>query len=268
MTAPTDVEQPPAADPAWDQRPIVGNAKGLPWWGAVLLAFGVAAIAAWVDMNRQDSLSRIYQGAYILGCVIAVCAVRRRNLFGPMVQPPLVFAITAVGAVVLNQPTGTGSGLKQLIFSVALPLTSNFPTMAVTTGVTVAIGLARLWFQRDPNPRMRSNRRGGQDPDPMDALDARRPRPSEPPARTRDRSARPGRTTRTRGEQDPAPRQRPRPNRSEGWDQPPPRRREPPPDRAARGDRTRGNPSERRRQPPDPRRRSDQPRRRPPDDFR
>ena len=107
--------------------------RGLPWWAAVLLAFGFAAIAAWVDMHRLDSLGRIYQGAYVLGCLVAVCWVRRRNLFGPMVQPPLVFAVTAIGAVALAQPGPLFSGgFKQLLLSVALPLTSNFPTMAIT----------------------------------------------------------------------------------------------------------------------------------------
>lgn len=112
----------------------------------MLLAFVLAAVAAWIDIHRLNSLGRLYQAAYVVGCLAAVCAVRRRNLFGPMVQPPLVFAVTAIGAVVLSQPGS--QGIKQLVFSVALPLTSNFPTMAITTGVTVAIGLARLYFQR------------------------------------------------------------------------------------------------------------------------
>jgi hypothetical protein len=140
------------AEPAWDERSILGKSRGLPWWGVVLLAFGVTAIAAAFDMQRQDALGRVYQGAYLVGCVAAICLVRRRSLFGPMVQPPLVFAVTAVLAVVLLAPdTGGSGGLKSLIFTVALPLTSNFPTMAIATGVTVAIGLFRIWRERDPD---------------------------------------------------------------------------------------------------------------------
>jgi hypothetical protein len=143
---------------AWDDRPIIGQFRGLPWWAAVLFAFGVTAIAAFVDMQRQDSLGRIYQGAFVVGCVVAVCFVRRRSLFGPMVQPPLVFAITAVGAVALLGPKSAGGGLKSLILSVALPLTSNFPTMGITTAVVVGIGLFRWWRERDPNPDVRPNK--------------------------------------------------------------------------------------------------------------
>lgn len=286
---PSDLDEEPA-EPAWDERPIVGTRRGLPWWGAVLLAFGLAAIAAWIDVQRQDSLGRIYQGAYVLGCLGAVALVRRRNLFGPMVQPPLVFAVTAVGAVVLNQPGSPFSaGLKQLLLSVALPLTSNFPTMAITTGAAVAIGLFRLWLQRDPNPRVRSNRAGRE---PAGAMDARPGRGDPASRRLRDRPPVDGpgfdRPDRSAGRGGP-----PRPRRdasqrsgrdADRVDRPgrgePPRtgrgRGEPPAgDRPVRGDRRPVDP-DRRRQPRDPGQRRtdrpgpDQPRRprRPPDDYR
>lgn len=142
---------------AWDERPIIGQFRGLPWWATILLAFGLTAIAAFVDMQRQDSLGRVYQGAFIVGCVAAICLVRRRSLFGPMVQPPLIFAVTAVGAVALLSQKPSGGGLKFLL-SVALPLTSNFPTMGITTGVVVLIGLFRWWRERDPDPEVRPNK--------------------------------------------------------------------------------------------------------------
>jgi uncharacterized protein DUF6542 len=183
----------------WDERPIIGTSRGLPWWAAVLLAFGLAAIAAYIDMQRQDSLGRIYQGAYVLGCVGAVCWVRRRNLFGPMVQPPLVFAITAIVAVVWFLPGGLGdTGLKQMLFSVALPLTSNFPTMAVTTGVTVVIGVFRLWRERNPYPEIRRSRAAARGEAASDGRGGRRERLDRDAP---DRDA-PPRAGRSRGEPD------------------------------------------------------------------
>jgi hypothetical protein len=160
VTATRDRRSDPEIDAglAWDDRPIIGQFRGLPWWAAVVLAFGLTAIAAVVDMQRQDALGRIYQGAFVVGCVVAVCLVRRRSLFGPIVQPPLVFAITAIGGVALLSDKASGSGLKSLILSVALPLTSNFPTMGITTAVVVSIGVYRLWRERDPNPDVRPNK--------------------------------------------------------------------------------------------------------------
>ena len=184
MTATRDRRSDPGedAEPAWDERSILGKSRGLPWWGAVLLAFGLAAIAAAFDMQRQDTLGFIYQGAYFLGCVAAVGLVRRRSLFGPMVQPPLVFAVTAVAAVVLLAPdTGGAGGLKSLIFTVALPLTSNFPTMALTTGVTVGLGAFRLWRERDPEAEPRPAREPREPREPRE----RPSRDRAPPARGR-----------------------------------------------------------------------------------
>ncbi|MPZ79432.1 MAG: hypothetical protein GEV28_03160, partial [Actinophytocola sp.] len=191
--------------------------RGLPWWGAVLLAFGLAAIAAIIDMQRQGSLGKIYQGAYVVGCVAAICWVRRRSLFGPMVQPPLVFAVTAIGAVVALAPdTGAGGGLKQLVFTVALPLTSNFPTMAFTTGVTVAIGVFRLWHERNPDPEVRANRAAKSDRPSRDddILGADRPargsRGGEPPAGRRERPSKDRVPPARRGRGEPDPRADPR----------------------------------------------------------
>jgi hypothetical protein len=274
----SDLDDEDPAEPAWDERPIVGSGRGLPWWAAILLAFGIAAIAAWIDMQRQDSLGRIYQGAYVLGCIGAVCWVRRRNLFGPMIQPPLVFAITAIGAVAVAQPGPLFStGMRQLLFSVALPLTSNFPTMAITTGVCVALGLVRMWLQRDPEPRVRPSR-SPRDRDPLDPLEDRPVR--EPGARRpRDRSQPdrgPGQRSggRTRAAQDPPGGARLRTNRGARPD------RADPPDQLPRAGRSRlapGSDPAPRRQPSgdQPPRRSGEPggrdparrplRRRPPD---
>ncbi|MGH3763394.1 DUF6542 domain-containing protein, partial [Actinophytocola sp.] len=172
-------------EPAWDERSILGKSRGLPWWGAVVLAFGLAAIAAAFDMQRQDSLGRVYQGAYIVGCLAAVCLVRRRSLFGPMVQPPLVFAVTAVAAVVLLAPdAGGASGVRALIFTVALPLTSNFPTMAITTAITVGIGLFRMWRERDPGVEARPSpdRPAGRERPGKDRVASARGRRADPDA--------------------------------------------------------------------------------------
>lgn len=236
MTATRDRRSDPDLDAelAWDERPIIGTFRGVPWWAAVVIGFGVAAVAAFIDMQRADTLGQIYQVGYLVGCVAAVCLVRRHSLFGPMVQPPLVFAVTAIGAYVILGPPSNG-GLKQLVFSVAIPLTSNFLTMATATGVTVVIGLFRLWRERDPNPRVRPSRARDRDSESRSDEPRERPRrerPAAPPRQPRTRDAEP--------DEQPPPRRNPRPARGEARPERAPRDRgtprgEPRPERAARG---------------------------------
>ena len=72
--------------------------------------------------------------------------MRRRNLFGPVVAPPLLLAL-AVPAIVLM---GDGASGTDTLLIIAAPLVNSFPTMAVTTGVVLALGLSRLIVQREP----------------------------------------------------------------------------------------------------------------------
>ena len=63
--------------------------------------------------------------------------------------PPVVSALVSIAANVVLGPGG-GGGLKGLLFNVALPLTSNFPTMAITTGsvpiIMVGKGASASWI--------------------------------------------------------------------------------------------------------------------------
>jgi hypothetical protein len=134
-------------------------------------------------------------------------------------------------AYVFLGPPSNG-GLRQLIFSVAIPLTSNFLTMATATAITVVIGLFRLWRERDPNPKVRPSRpqrdrdaeSGGREPRDR----PRRDRASAPPRQPRSRDV-----DAERDEQAP-PRRAPRPPRGEPRPERAPRDRGTPrPDRAA-----------------------------------
>ncbi|MGH3626391.1 MAG: DUF6542 domain-containing protein [Sciscionella sp.] len=133
----------------WEDRQLFGNSRGLPWWGSILLALGLAVVGAFVDLKMQNTLGRVFQGAYFVGCVGAICLVRRRSLFGPMVQPPLILGITVPLVVLLGGPALTG-GLKTKVLAVSAPLINGFPTMAITTAITVGVGVARIYLQRRP----------------------------------------------------------------------------------------------------------------------
>src|SRR6267378_4489262 len=134
----------------WGERSAFGSSRGWPWWAAVLLALGLSIAAAVIDMKVSGSVAKVFDGAYFIGCVGAVCLVRRRNLFGPMVQAPLILAVTVPVTVLLTKGVPTSSGTTSKLIALGVPLVTGFPTMAITTGATVLIGGIRFLVQRKP----------------------------------------------------------------------------------------------------------------------
>lgn len=134
----------------WGRRSAFGSATGWPWWAVVVLALGLSVIGAFIDMHTSGNLGKVFEGAYFLGCVGAVCLVRRRNLFGPTVQPPLILAVTIPLVVLLTKGLPSGSGMVSKLLALGVPLVTGFPTMAITTGATLLIGGIRFLVQRKP----------------------------------------------------------------------------------------------------------------------
>ncbi|SMD15644.1 hypothetical protein SAMN05661093_05308 [Kibdelosporangium aridum] len=255
-----------AAEAAWDERPVFGTRRGLPWWGAVLLALLLSAVGAVIDKSRLVDDQRltgfgIYHALFLAGCVLAVLGVRRRNLFGPMVQPPLIFAATFIPVQFMREPAASGaseSGSRKLIFEVALPLASSFPWMAGATVATIALGVIRLFVQRNPDGRAGSldadeDERPVRRPKDRDRDIDDEPRPARRPARDRDRDDR-GERPRptTKGdrprEQAPPPRRPARDQDRRDRGEAPPRRNPPRP-RDQGGGRPRGPQPQQRRRP-------------------
>ncbi len=145
------------SDPRWGEVSLFPPRRGVPWWGAVPLALGVTALGVFLDLERINRLGLVFQAAYFVGCLAAVAWVQRRGLFGPMVQPPLILAVAVPGVVLASSGAPDSGGLTAKALAVATPLINGFPTMAITTGATLAIGFLRLAVQRPPRaPARRS----------------------------------------------------------------------------------------------------------------
>jgi hypothetical protein len=138
-------------DVAWNDRALFGKFKGLPWWAAVLIAFVLAIIGTYIDVSSSKTVGWVFTILFSLGVVGAVVFVERRSMFGPIVQPPLVLAIVVPLVVVVAQGLPASGGVSGLALTLGKPLINGFPTMAITTICTVAIGIFRVFRQRDPN---------------------------------------------------------------------------------------------------------------------
>lgn len=134
----------------WDERSLLSDRVGLRWWAAISLALGLTAAGVFVDVQRFNRLGIFFQACYFLGCLLAVVLVQRKGLFGPMVQPPLILALAVPSVVLAVGSVSIGGGSTAAALAVGTPLINGFPTMAVTTGAALAVGVMRLLTQRPP----------------------------------------------------------------------------------------------------------------------
>ncbi|MCF8602085.1 hypothetical protein L5I01_01795 [Gordonia sp. HY442] len=128
-----------------DQQSVVPTVRGLPWWGAVLLATVITIFGALVDSAPAGELGRTYKVIFILGCVIAALAVRRRAMFTAAVQPPLIAFVIGLMALYI-QAGDQASDKKTLILKVVLPIATSFPWMVIAFVLCLAVVLGRLFF--------------------------------------------------------------------------------------------------------------------------
>jgi len=127
---------------------LLPDRPGIPWWAAVLCALAFAATGVFADLERLNRLGIVFQACYFLGCLLAVVVVQHKGLFAPMVQPPLILAVAVPGVVLTAGAPPRGGGVIATALAVGTPLINGFPTMAITTGFTLAIGIFRLITQR------------------------------------------------------------------------------------------------------------------------
>ena len=129
------------------------DGPGMPWWAALLCTLALAATGVFADLERLNRLGVVFQACYFLGCLFAVLVVQRKGVFAPIVAPPLILAVAVPGVVWATGTTPTGGGLVATALAVGTPLINGFPTMAITTAFTVAIGAFRLFLERRPSAR-------------------------------------------------------------------------------------------------------------------
>ncbi len=126
------------------QRSIVPSVPGIPAWAAILVAVGATSVGFLIDAFGGESLpTGTFSALYVLGCVLAVCAVRFRGLFSTMVMPPLLLFVAVPVACQMLGGRATFS-IKEVLINLVIPLVERFPTMALATVLVLAIGGARI----------------------------------------------------------------------------------------------------------------------------
>lgn len=130
------------------QRSVLPGVRGVPAPVAVLIAVVCTVAGFLVDAaGGGTELTLAFGGGYVLGCVLAVLAVRYRGLFTTMVLPPLLLFVSVPLAYEFLTETGSTS-IKDILLNLAIPLVNRFPTMLLATVLTLAIGGGRIWLRR------------------------------------------------------------------------------------------------------------------------
>ena len=132
------------------ERSVLATVLGVSPLVAVGLAAGLTALGVFADLARTGTLGTVFTICYVGGCVLAVAWVRRRSLFGPVVQPPLLLAAAVPVVVLLAGSPRPGTGISERLLTIGAPLVNSFPTMAWTTAAVLALGTGRLLAQRVP----------------------------------------------------------------------------------------------------------------------
>ena len=217
------------------------SVRGLRWWAVLVLALVLTAGGVAADVLRAGTLGFVFLAAYPAGCILAALLAQRRDLFVPMVQPPLLLAVSVPVAVAATGSLPTSGGLVSTALAVGAPLINGFPAMAITTAVCVLIGVVRMRAQpyrseraearREPvrsGPSPSKARREPPEPDPVrerEQAERERRRVQERARAERDRErAERDRVERERRERELTERERARRERSDR-DEPPPDRR-------------------------------------------
>jgi hypothetical protein len=130
---------------AADIRAVLVSGRGVPWWGAVLIAATATLIGLAIEAGSSHSeLGGVFAACYALGCIAAVLAVRRSGIFTAVVQPPLLLFVAVPLAYYLFHESSF-SGLKDILITCGYPLIERFPLMLFTTAAALLIGLVR-WY--------------------------------------------------------------------------------------------------------------------------
>ncbi len=158
---------------------------GVPAWGAVAIAAGLTFLGFLVDAARGTELTGAFAFLYVLGCIAAVVLVRYRGLFTAMVQAPLILFV-AVPLAYQYFTEDAGTGLKDIILNVAIPLVNRFPLMLLGTAVAVGLGVLRIVLKRQNThaPAVRRNKKPSEDKPGRAQRRAQAERPERPRRRT------------------------------------------------------------------------------------
>jgi hypothetical protein len=132
-----------------ENRSAHPDIRGVPWWGAILIATSATLAGFAIDAGSgYQELTGVFSACYVIGCVTAVLAVRQAGIFTAVVQPPLILFIAVPTSYFLFHRAEI-NGLREMLINCGYPLIERFLLMFTTSVVVLLIGMAR-WYVGAP----------------------------------------------------------------------------------------------------------------------
>jgi len=137
----TSGSRPRSRRPSLEDASAVSTVRGIPSWGAILVAVGLTAVGAAIDglVTDPTALAWGFRLGFVAGVGLAALLVRRGSIFTAMVQPPLV--LVAVGFISLRLMSGEKTTIT------LIKVINSFPTMVIGTALAVLLCVIRILAQ-------------------------------------------------------------------------------------------------------------------------
>lgn len=139
--APAAAQQPGAA-----AARAAAPERGLAWWAALLVLFGIAAVGGIIDTASSGQIGGGFNIGIVVASLAAILLVRRSQMFPIVIAPPIVYTVAAVLQLYLRSG---GLSDKRVVFDAAANyLVYGFPAIASATAVVLIVGGVRLIIRR------------------------------------------------------------------------------------------------------------------------
>ncbi len=120
--------------------------RGLPGWLAVLVLIAIAALGGLIDVLRGSAVRGAFNIALVVGSVVAILIVRRRDMFPVVVAPPLVYFFASAGILYIRS---NGLHDRSRMLDAAINwLVYGFPAIAGATAAVLIIAGVRMIIRR------------------------------------------------------------------------------------------------------------------------